>query len=799
MASELPRELIDAMDGGLALLDNNTRVIAWNAWLAAASGIPTETAIGRKLEELFSSHSLEPILSAISDSLESGTSSLLTHALHPRLLPLSTGAGRALIHDVTVSSVRSVAGIACLVQIRDVTVSAERERILRERLDARYDAVVASASDVILTVDADDIVHLANSAIFQQFGYSPKEVIQGPAGILFEDRQSWDRARNAVLNCAATSPSIEIKGRRKDGSLCHFEVSLSRWTSNSRMFVAAILRNVSERHAAEEALRASENQFRSLAQAMPNHVWTSPPSGILDWFNDTVYEYSGARPGMLDDGAWLDLVHPNDRAATKEAWSAAVATGRPHDAQFRLRRADGVYRWYLARAVPLKNAEGEVLRWVGTHTDIEDQKVAAQALVDLNVLLEARVAERTRQLMEAEEALRQSQKMEAVGQLTGGIAHDFNNLLQGIIGALDRVQRLVAAGRISETDKFVRGATESANRAAALTQRLLTFSRRQPIDPRPLDMNRLIETMEELLRRSMGEATRLVVKGDKNLWHVRCDANQLENALLNLAINARDAMPDGGTATIATSNVVLDEESARRKEVTAGEYVKLTVEDTGVGMPPDVKQRAFDPFFTTKPIGQGTGLGLSMIYGFARQSDGAVQIESEPGEGTTIEFYLPRFKGELVEETESETPVADVRTDSGEVVLVVEDEAIIRMLVVEVLNDLGYRALEASEGSSALRILQSSQRIDLLVTDIGLPGLNGRQLADAARIKRPGLKVLFMTGYAENAAGGAFLEDGMEIIAKPFVMASLATKIREMVESSPRQLAHVLAVSELTL
>jgi signal transduction histidine kinase len=307
-----------------------------------------------------------------------------------------------------------------------------------------------------------------------------------------------------------------------------------------------------------------------------------------------------------------------------------------------------------------------------------------------------------------EEQLRQSQKMEAVGQLTGGIAHDFNNLLQGIIGALDRVQFRIAEGRINDVDRFLRGAQESANRAAALTHRLLAFSRRQPVDPKAVNVNQLIGSIEELLRRSMGENVSLKTDLCPDLKLVRCDTNQLENALLNLVINARDAMPDGGRVQIATENVAIDEQAGLKRDIVPGDYISIKVIDSGVGMPPDVKARAFDPFFTTKPIGQGTGLGLSMIYGFVRQSDGSVRIESEPDKGTAIEICLPQFNELGTAELEKAQTDPDPGTDQGEVVLVVEDEAIVRMLVVETLGDLGYRALEAADGQSALRILQSA-------------------------------------------------------------------------------------------
>lgn len=373
--------------------------------------------------------------------------------------------------------------------------------------------------------------------------------------------------------------------------------------------------------------------------------------------------------------------------------------------------------------------------------------------------------------------------MEAVGQLTGGIAHDFNNLLQGITGSLDLIKARVAQGRANEIERFLTGATSSANRAAALTHRLLAFSRRQPLDPRPVRANPLIASMEDLLRRTLGEKVRLEMVLAGGLWLTRCDPNQLESAILNLVINARDAMPDGGQLTVETCNAHLDSlYAARQRDVRPGQYICICVTDTGTGMSKDTIARAFEPFFTTKPIGHGTGLGLSMIYGFARQSEGYARIYSEVGQGTTVKLYLPRFHGDAG----AEEPVQARElpgSDKGEVVLVVEDEAVVRGLIVEVLGELGYRAIEAPDGPKGLEILQSDRRIDLLVTDIGLPGLNGRQVADAARVLRPDLKVLFMTGYAENAAlASGFLEPGMAMITKPFAMDVLANRIREIVQ-----------------
>ncbi|WP_202910807.1 ATP-binding protein [Teichococcus vastitatis] len=380
--------------------------------------------------------------------------------------------------------------------------------------------------------------------------------------------------------------------------------------------------------------------------------------------------------------------------------------------------------------------------------------------------------------------MRQSQKMEAVGQLTGGLAHDFNNLLTGVIGSLELLETRLMQGRTQDLGRYVRTAQGAAERAAALTHRLLAFSRRQTLDPKPTDINRLIRGMEELVRRTVGPAIEVepvVTAG--GLWPTLVDPGQLENALLNLCINARDAMPDGGKITIETGNRWLDERAARERDVPPGQYVSLCVSDTGTGMAPEVIEKAFDPFFTTKPIGQGTGLGLSMIYGFVRQSGGQVRIYSELGQGTMVCLYLPRHFGE----GEAVEPVPHLdeapRAEQGETVLVVDDEPTVRMLISEVLEDLGYAAIEALDGPAALKVLQSARRIDLLVTDVGLPGgMNGRQVADAARVARPDLKVLFITGYAENAVlSHGHLGPGMHVLTKPFTLEALGSRIRKLI------------------
>lgn len=409
-----------------------------------------------------------------------------------------------------------------------------------------------------------------------------------------------------------------------------------------------------------------------------------------------------------------------------------------------------------------------------------------QASQQAKATLEQRVEERTAELQRTEEALRQAHKMEAVGQLTGGIAHDFNNLLAGISGSLELMQTRMQQGRFNDVDRYMAAAQGASKRAAALTHRLLAFSRRQTLDPKPTNVNRLVLGMQEMIQRTVGPAIPIEVVGASGVWPALVDPSQLENALLNLCINARDAMPDGGRITVETANKWLDERAARTHDMPEGQYLAMSVTDTGTGMSPEVIARVFEPFFTTKPIGEGTGLGLSMIYGFAQQSGGQVRIYSEVGKGTTVCLYLPRHYGKVVEENEQVNVALLPRSEQGETVLVVDDEPTVRMLITDILEDLGYTAIEVGDSAAGLKVLQSDVRIDLLVTDVGLPGgMNGRQMADAGRASRPDLRVLFITGYAENALlGNGHLAPGMAVLTKPFAMETMAARIRSMIEAS---------------
>lgn len=554
-------------------------------------------------------------------------------------------------------------------------------------------------------------------------------------------------------------------------------------------------RNAQERLKASEALAHENIERVQLALAAGAIIGTWHWHVPTDRFTvDKAFaEAFGLDPALGFKGLSLEqiiaTVHPDDREGVISAIDDVIARGGAFSHQYRVRRADQRYYWIEANGRVELADDGTAQNFPGVLINVEEHRAlmderdrATAALRALNDTLEQRVAERTAELMQAEEKLRQSQKMEAVGQLTGGLAHDFNNLLAGISGSLEMMSVRIAQGRLGELEKYILTAQGASRRAAALTHRLLAFSRRQTLDPRPTDVNALLLGMTELIQRTVGPSITLETLGTAEPWPVKVDSSQLENALLNLCINARDAMPDGGRITIQTANRWMDREVARTHDLTEGQYLALSVTDTGFGMAPDVIAKAFDPFFTTKPIGHGTGLGLSMIYGFAKQSGGQARIHSKVGVGTTLTIYLPRYFGAVDAEREELYSNAVELSELGETILVVDDEPTIRMLLVDALSERGYSVIEAADSVAGLKMLRSDVHIDLLISDVGLPGgMNGRQMADAGRELRPGLKTLFITGYAANAAvGNGQLQPGMQVITKPFSVDSLITRVQEL-------------------
>jgi PAS domain S-box-containing protein len=631
---------------------------------------------------------------------------------------------------------------------------------------SKFELLVQSVTDyAIYMLDLEGRVTSWNAGARRYKGYEAEEIIGQHFSRFYTPEERELGIPRIALETAEREGRFEAHGWRvrKDGSRFWANVVIDpiRDPSGSLIGFAKITRDLTERRVAELELRASEERFRLLVQSVTDYaIYMLDPEGRVSSWNAGAERFKGYAADEIMGEHFSRFYTEEERQAEipRIALETARREGRFEAEGWRVRK-DGTRFWATVIIDSIRNDDGELIGFAKVTRDLTEKRAI-------------------------EEQLRQSQKMEAVGQLTGGIAHDFNNLLTGISGSLEMMQMRMAQGRTAEFDRYFTAAQGAVRRASALTHRLLAFSRRQTLDPKPANVNRLLTDIEELVRRTMDPGISVEVVGASGLWTTLVDTNQLENAILNLCINGRDAMPDGGKLTIETANKWIDEHAGRRHDLPPGQYVSICVTDTGTGMAPEVIAKAFDPFFTTKPLGEGTGLGLSMVYGFARQSGGQVRIYSELGQGTTMCIYLPRHDQDSSVEEEATHRAAPAPTGEGEVVLVIDDEPTIRMLIAEVLSELGYAVIEAPDGPAGLKVLASNARIDLLITDVGLPeGMNGRQVADAARVNRPDLKVLFITGYAENAIlSRGRLENGMFVMTKPFQMEMLADRIREIIE-----------------
>ncbi|MFE1603178.1 PAS domain-containing hybrid sensor histidine kinase/response regulator [Methylobacterium sp. ID0610] len=791
--------VLDHMGEAFALLDRDLRIVDLNAESLRMEHRPAHDVIGRLVREAYPDAHPD-LLRAYRRALDERVPVSLEHRYR-------WPDGRETWIDMRAYPVND--GLA--VFYRDVTARREAEEELR-----RSEALLAATLDAlpvgVIIADAKGRILRDNAANREIWGVPPETTGWHEYGDWVGYRpdtgerlraEDWAMTRALRDGQVVRDELVEIERFDGGGRRLYLNNAAPIRDAGGTIIGGVVAElDVTERIAVERRLRASEALARQNAERVQLALTAGAIIGTWFWdlpadrfsVDEAFARTFGFNPAMGREGLSLrqviETVHPDDKPGLIEAINAAIERGGAYAHQYRVRRTDGNYYWIEANGRVDHAPDGTPLSFPGVLINVDERRAveaerdrATAMLRALTETLEQQVAARTAELMRAEEALRQSQKMEAVGQLTGGLAHDFNNLLAGISGALELMQTRISQGRLKDVDRYIGAAQGAAKRAAALTHRLLAFSRRQTLDPKPTDVNHLVQGMEELIRRTVGPSVHMEVVGASGLWPALVDPPQLENALLNLCLNARDAMPEGGRLTIETANRWLDAMAARELDLPPGQYLSLCVTDTGTGMSPEVISRAFDPFFTTKPMGQGTGLGLSMIYGFAKQSGGQVRIYSEVGEGACVCVYLPRHHGTA----EAVDPLALLpdapRAEQGETVLIVDDEPTVRMLVTEVLEDLGYIAIEAADSAEGLKVLQSDVRIDLLITDVGLPGgMNGRQMADAGRATRPDLKVLFITGYAENAAvGSGHLEPGMAVLTKPFVVETLGLRIREMI------------------
>jgi PAS domain S-box-containing protein len=893
-SEEQSRQIIDgAVDYAIIALDLEGRVLRWNEGAHRIFGWTQDEVSGLHWEMLFTpqDRAAGKPREAMDAALKAGS------AHHDRWHQRKSG--ETFWASGEISQLRDGEGkpIGLIKVLRDQTDQYKAVQALADA-EARLRRAQEAGGVGVFSLNLQTNILSPTPEFCSIYGLElsdaiPISKIQGL--VLDEDQEI---ASNPDTRRTGTSPlTVEYRIRRADTGQKRVVARRGEFefaADGKPLRFVGVVQDVTERRKAQRELRESESRFRALAQAIPNHVWTASPDGLLDWFNDRVYEYAGHKPGELDGASWVSIVHPDDVVATAEAWKQAISTGVTYQTEFRLRHASGAFRWHIVRAIPIKDDDGVILRWIGTNTEVEELRAAREKLQALNRTLEQRVAERTadrdrmwrlstdvmlvtsfdatitalnpawttilgwteedqmgrsfmdlvhpddRQatldelgklaegittfsfenrfktkggsyrtiswtavpgenliqavgrdvteereaaaaLRQTELALQQAQKMEAIGNLTGGVAHDFNNLLQVVAGNLQLLSKDVVGNEKAEGR--IANALAGVNRGSKLASQLLAFGRRQALDPKVVNIGRLIRGMDEMLRRTIGEGVEIETIASGGLWNSLVDPMQVENALLNLAINARDAMEGFGKLTIEVGNAYIDDTYASlHDDVQTGQYVVLSVTDTGSGMSQELMAKVFEPFFSTKPEGKGTGLGLSMVYGFLKQSGGHVKIYSELGHGTTVKMYLPRsLQQEDVEVERHDAPVEGGR----ETILVAEDDDAVRATVIELLQELGYRVLKAPDATAALSIIESGLNIDMLFTDVVMPGqLKSSELARKAKERLPDIGVLFTSGYTENSiVHGGRLDRGVQLLSKPYSREQLARKIRQVLNS----------------
>ncbi|MFC3123740.1 PAS domain-containing protein [Pseudoroseomonas globiformis] len=700
-----------------------------------------------------------------------------------------------------------IGGVMCTVLENTEKVEAQRALAARE---AELRALADALPILVSKLDRDHVYRFVNGLYEEWFGVPAEAIVGRPmrevtGDAFYQERRPFIERALAGEPCAA-----EVDIPRADGTRrrCEIRYLPSRDGRGAVDGIQVLAIDVDARARRELAQHTDNRRFRAAMDAVHGVLWTIGPDGRMRGEQPGWAALTGQGMAEYQDFGWTRAVHPRDVRGTMLAWEQAVASGSMFVFEHRLRHRGGDWRSFAIRALPIAGSDGTVEEWVGVHTDITEQRAAEAALrrqADdlaaqmrhreraeaqlraLNETLEARVVAEIEERRQAEAKLVQAQKMETVGQLTGGVAHDFNNLLQVVSGSLQLLGRDIAGNPRAE--RHVTNAMAGVARGTRLAAQLLAFGRRQALEPRVVNAARLLRGMDDLLHRALGEAVEVETVLGGGLWNTFIDPTQLENALLNLAINARDAMGGRGRLTIELANAHLDDDYARtHEEVTPGQYVMLAVTDTGIGMSPEVMARVFEPFFSTKEEGKGTGLGLSMVYGFVKQSGGHVKLYSEPGHGSTVRLYLPRaMQAEDVAVQMAAGPVVG----GSETILVVEDDAAVREVVVEMLTDLGYRVLKAVDAASALIVIESGVPVDLLFTDVVMPGpLKSPELARKAQQRLPDLAVLFTSGYTENSiVHGGRLDAGVELLSKPYPREALARKVRHVLANRAQRSA----------
>lgn len=784
-AESLLNTFVEAVPGVVYAKDRQGRLLIGNRGTTELIGRPPEEYLGRTDAELLHDQAqAAAIMAADARIMASGRIEQLEEEVNypdgTRAFWLST---KAPLRDAQ-GEVIGLIGASLDITDRKAVEASHRE------IEERYRLAALATNDAIWDWRMADGHVIWNEALATLFGHERSESSAQwwLDHIHPDDRERIGASIHAVIDHGGEAWQDEYRFKRADGGYAHIldRGTVLRGPGGEPVRMIGAMLDLTGRKAAQAALAESEERLRLATEASDIGFWdVDLVNDLLIWPPRTkaMFGMSAHVPVSLAD--FYAGLHSEDLARTSDAFAAACDPARRalYDVEYRtIGKEDGVVRWVAAKGRGLFDGE-RCIRVVGVAIDVTERKAVETQLKELNEQLESRVQAEVAERVRVEDALRQSQKMDAVGQLTGGIAHDFNNMLAAIIGPLD-----LLAGRLDPGDerarRYVDIAMEASKRAAQLTQRLLAFSRQQPLQPEALDANKLVSGMSELLAHSLGGDVQLETVLAGGLWRTHADPNQLENVILNLAVNARDAMPEGGRVTVETANCHLDHAYADDNPgISPGQYVLIAVSDTGNGMPAEVIAKAFDPFFTTKEVGRGTGLGLSQVYGFVKQSGGHVKIYSEVGNGTTVKVYLPRLHNASIEAATPETVRPVPRGEAQEVILVVEDEAAVRQFSVDALTELGYRVFAADSAAAALRVLEAEPSIGLLFTDVVMPQTNGRKLADEATRRWPHLKVLFTTGYSRNAIihNGA-LDAGVNLIGKPFTLQELAHRVREVLE-----------------